>query len=30
MQLDFFDDGEMLLAKLKADWRKTIEGDGGT
>ena len=29
MQFEIWSDEEILLAKLKADWRVTIEGDGG-
>ena len=29
MQLDFFGDAISYLGQLKADWRVTIEGDGG-
>lgn len=29
MQFDFFDDPTLLMAQLKANWRATIEGDGG-
>src|SRR5512139_2677589 len=29
MQFDFFDDPTLLMAQLKANWRLTIEGEGG-